>query len=1296
MVDLPPSEARSGDEPADDDLTTLLELEQLVGIASSHTDALGEKRSASLDTRLAILRALGHEVATSADAATALAKERLRRAAEPVPPVVVAWEGDITLETQFGGLMTWILEPVDLNDPDEGIARQGATRDNAVTLTGLPYGFHRLTFGDKRSTTTLVISAPRQTWDEAFTADHHRWGILAPASSLWDRGARTGGTLAHLAEAADWASDLGATVIAALPLLAGPDNDPSPYTPVSRRFWDERMLVLGELGLDELQIDPTAEWGEPLAERAELAAMIDQLLADDAGARRAAQTHLEANRDARHYAQFRAAQVAHGRNWRDWPEAARVGRLDAAELDEKLVLRHGFYQWAADQQLAGLTKHLADRSMELYLDLPIGANPDGYDHWLWQDVFADGVEVGAPPDLLFSGGQAWGFAPLVPESARGDEHRNFRMSVEAHMRHADILRLDHAMSLERLYWLVDDARDGVYVYQPMEELLAIVTVLSHRHRCAVIGENLGTVSETITAALADHGIRGMHIAMFDPLALPEPGTVASINSHDLPTFAGWWNGDDIDLTDELELVEPERSAEFRTGRKKMRDELAARAEASPSMGDVPASVAHQMVERLGHSEAALVLVSVDDLWNDRRPFNVPGTMRPQNWVKRTSVALDEWAEVQAALLRTLDRARREASDHGTWPPPGWWFGADDQHLFNAGNNIRLWHGLGGRVDHVDGVPGVRFAVWAPNAASVHVIGDFTGWGHPGVPLQPVGSSGVWDGFIAELGAGTRYKYRIESSRGTVVEKADPLSFHGEVPPATASIVDELHYEWDDDQWMRERGRRNRWDEPISIYEVHLGSWRRVPGDGNRSLSYLEHVDALVAHVESMGFTHVEFLPLTEHPLYASWGYQTTGYFAATSRYGSPTELMALIDAFHRADIGVILDWVPSHFPTDEFGLNAFDGTQLYEHADPREGFHPDWKSSIFNYGRHEVRSFLLSSARFWLEAFHIDGLRVDAVASMLYRDYSRGDDWVPNRYGGRENLEAITFLQQLNHEMYQAYPDVLMIAEESTAWPGVTKPTDQGGLGFGYKWDMGWMNDTLEYFRKDPVHRKFEHNKLTFRALYGFGENYVLPLSHDEVVHGKGSLLNKMPGDEWQKFANLRVLLGYQYATPGKKLLFMGSELAPWTEWNHDESLPWHLTDESRHEGMLQWVARLNRVYRDVPALYSGDTSPEGFAWVEADDAEQSIFTFLRLDADGDALLVAMNNTPVPRNEVRTGVPIGGSWSVVACSDDSAFGGTDYLSERTVASEAVAHAGYEQSVRLTLPALSITYWRHEP
>ncbi len=620
-----------------------------------------------------------------------------------------------------------------------------------------------------------------------------------------------------------------------------------------------------------------------------------------------------------------------------------------------------------------------------------------------------------------------------------------------------------------------------------------------------------------------------------------------------------------------------------------------------------------------------------------------------------------------------------------------WFNADDQFLFNEGTNTSLWHSLGGRLDSIDGSTGARFSVWAPNANAVSVVGDFNGWTHPGHDLTPIGSSGVWGGFIPGLEEGLRYKFRVETATGRIVEKADPFAFRSEIAPATASVLADLSFDWTDSEWMAVRETENRWDKPISIYEVHLGSWRRAIDGQDGTSTYAELVDELVGHVDAMNFTHVEFMPITEHPLYASWGYQTTGYFAPTARYGTPQELMALINAFHLRGIGVILDWVPSHFPTDDFALAAFDGTALYEHSDPREGFHPDWKSAIFNYGRHEVRSFLLSSARFWLEAFHIDGIRVDAVASMLYRDYSRGNDWVPNQYGGRENLEAISFLQQLNHEMYGAFDDILMIAEESTAWPGVTRSTTDGGLGFGFKWDMGWMNDTLEYFSEDPVHRKYHHNKITFRAVYGFSENFILPLSHDEVVHGKGSLLAKMPGDRWQKFANLRCLFGWMYATPGKKLLFMGSELAPWQEWDHDSGLPWHLTVGEEHEGMVQWVATLNHLYASTTVMHELDNDAAGFQWVDANDNERSIITLLRTNADGQSILVAMNATPIPREKVLTGVPTTGEWKVIACSDDPVFGGSGYQHQSRYETTEHHHNGFSQSLWLTLPPLSISF-----
>jgi len=618
----------------------------------------------------------------------------------------------------------------------------------------------------------------------------------------------------------------------------------------------------------------------------------------------------------------------------------------------------------------------------------------------------------------------------------------------------------------------------------------------------------------------------------------------------------------------------------------------------------------------------------------------------------------------------------------------------DLYLFNEGSHVRLYEKLGAHALSTEEGTGTYFAVWAPAAERVSVMGDFNGWDPSSVPLHPRESSGIWEGFVPDVGPGATYKYNVVSRyHGHRVEKADPFGFFHEVPPRTASLVWDLEYDWQDKQWLTGRAERHLLTAPMSIYEMHLGSWMRVPEEGDRWLTYRELAPRLVDYLQRLGFTHVEFMPLTEHPFSGSWGYQTTGYFAPTSRHGTPQDLMFLIDALHQAEIGVILDWVPSHFPGDAHGPAYFDGTYLYEHADPQQGFHPDWKSYIFNYGRHEVRSFLLSGALFWLDRYHIDGLRVDAVASMLYLDYSRKPgQWVPNRFGGNENLEAITFLRRLNEEVYKHYPDVQTIAEESTAWPAVSRPTYVGGLGFGLKWDMGWMHDTLQYISRDPVHRRFHQNELTFRAIYAFTENFVLPLSHDEVVHGKGSLLTKMPGDDWQKFANLRMLFGYMYAQPGKKLLFMGGEFGQWAEWNHDTSLDWHLTQYGPHSGLQQWVADLNRVYRDEGALHQLDSNPSGFAWVDCTDAEASALSFLRCGyGHDDVILVVCNFTPVPRVGYRVGVPLGGYWKELLNSDAQEYGGSGMGNAGGVDAVEQPWHGRPFSLWLTLPPLSVVF-----
>ena len=621
----------------------------------------------------------------------------------------------------------------------------------------------------------------------------------------------------------------------------------------------------------------------------------------------------------------------------------------------------------------------------------------------------------------------------------------------------------------------------------------------------------------------------------------------------------------------------------------------------------------------------------------------------------------------------------------------------DIYLFREGNHFRLYDKLGAHRMTAGNREGVYFAVWAPNAERVSVIGDFNGWDPQSNPLGPRwDTSGIWEGFIPGVKNGDVYKYHVVSKHhGYRVDKGDPFAFYWEISPKTASRVWDLDYSWNDGEWMKNRHRFNGLNSPLSVYEVHPGSWRRVPGEGDRFLTYRELAVSLTDYVKDMGFTHVEFLPLMEHPFYGSWGYQTIGYFAPTSRYGTPQDFMFLIDHLHQNGIGVILDWVPSHFPNDEHGPAFFDGTHLYEHADERQGFHPEWKSLIYNFGRSEIRNFLTSSALFWLDRYHADGLRVDAVASMLYLDYSRNEgEWVPNIHGGRENLEAISFLKRFNEIVYGAFPDTQTIAEESTAWPMVSRPVHLGGLGFGLKWNMGWMHDTLEYFSKDPVHRKYQHDQLTFNLWYAFFENFILPLSHDEVVHMKGSLLGKMPGDDWQKFANLRLLLGYQYTHPGKKLLFMGGEFGQWAEWDHDQSLEWHLLQYLPHQGLQRWVRDLNAFYRSHPALYEKDFTPEGFEWIDFKDADQSVISYLRKGVNpDDPVLVVCNFTPVPRQGYRVGVPREGFWQEMLNSDAEEYGGSGWGNFGGLPADPIPSHGKLYSLSVSIPPLSIMIFK---
>ena len=615
----------------------------------------------------------------------------------------------------------------------------------------------------------------------------------------------------------------------------------------------------------------------------------------------------------------------------------------------------------------------------------------------------------------------------------------------------------------------------------------------------------------------------------------------------------------------------------------------------------------------------------------------------------------------------------------------------DLHLAGEGTHQRLWDALGAHPRTIDGIAGVSFAVWAPNARSVRVVGEFNSWDGRLLPMRSLGSSGIWELFVPDVKPGALYKYEILTAQGQLKLKTDPLAFATEAPPSTACIVHEPGYEWTDGEWVTKREAGDPYAAPMSVYELHLGSWRRH-GDGS-VMGYRDIAPMLTEYCLEKGFTHVELMPVAEHPFTGSWGYQVSNYFAPTARYGSPDDLRFMIDMLHNAGIGVIVDWVPAHFPKDDWALARFDGTALYEHVDPKKGEHPDWGTLVFNYGRNEVRNFLIANALFWIEEFHIDGLRVDAVASMLYLDYSREEgQWVPNEFGGRENLEAIEFLKQLNTVVHGEHPGVVMVAEESTAWPGVSRPIYTGGLGFGFKWNMGWMHDTLSYFEKEPVYRRYHHNNLTFSLMYAWSENFTLPLSHDEVVHGKGSLINKMPGDEWQKFANLRTLYAYMWAHPGKKLLFMGGEFGQHAEWNHDESLDWHLLDHKYHAGLGQLVSDLNRVYKETPALWELDHSPEGFRWIDANDADNNVISFYRTDKSGEHFLVCIcNMSPVPRDGFRVGLPKGARFTEVVNTDAEHYGGTNVGNMGSVLAEPKPWHGLDQSAVINLPPLG-TLW----
>lgn len=1323
-----------------DTLSKLRNLAELHGMQLGYTDIAGAHQAARPEPLARALTALGVDVHNESAIDDGLRRAHHARHSERVPPVIVAWDGEgsvtVRLPESVVGRYRLHVQAASHEASAEGqlsdASVHGVTAPDGTRVverrlplpSPLPPDHYTLTLeaSDGTGTPSLLISAPRRV----YARDERRgWGLFAPLYALKSQRDHGVGDLTDLRALLDWVSDAGGNMVGTLPLLAtflDERYEPSPYAPVSRLAWNELYLDVESLpeysGIAKTAFTDAAAnaartnlRGATHVDHANAMALKRRALAPMAeacwsGSRRSAlEAFLQARPEIDRYARFRGTTVARGTSWHDWPAALKNGQLPPGSFDPETYRYHAYVQWAAHCQLDALSMHARERNSGLYLDLPVGVHGDGFDTWAHRDAFVPGLSTGAPPDALFSGGQNWAFPPPHPQRQRQDHYKYLIAVLQNHMRYAGVLRIDHVMGLHRLFVIPSHApaSDGMYLRYPADELVALLSLESHRSGVVLIGENLGTVPDEVTHSMQAHGISGMHVVQYqaqpDPdHALPaaQPGDMASLNTHDMPPFAAYWNGSDLATQQDLGFVD-EAQREAMTGHRAWQRQcltayLGHRTGLPPDSEAPPAMAA--LLEHLGRSQARDVLVNLEDLWGETHAQNIPGTWREHaNWQNRARFELETWTKDPEITepLRALGRARTAATHRGEVRYDVSRLTADDIYLWNEGTHAHIDDKLGAHPMEHGGETGTFFAVWAPSATAVSVIGDFNLWDRQRTPLRARADSGIWEGFVVGVGPGDLYKLHVASHDGGS-DRADPFAFATEEPPRTASVVAHHRYAWNDDAWMHDRPDRSGQGKPMSIYEVHLGSWRRVPEEGGRSLTYRELGPALAEYATHMGFTHVQLLPVMEHPFYGSWGYQTTGYFAPSARYGTPADFKAMIDTLHQAGIGVLLDWVPSHFPTDAHALAEFDGTHLFEHADPKQGFHPDWKSAIFNYDRHEVRSFLQSSARYWCDAFHADGLRVDAVASMLYLDYSRADgQWVPNRHGGRENLGAIDALRQINEAVYRNCPGVQTIAEESTSWPMVSRPTDTGGLGFGFKWDMGWMHDTLTYFGRDPIHRCHHQADLTFRMLYAFGENFVLPLSHDEVVHGKGSILTRMPGDDWQRFANLRALYGYMYGQPGKKLLFMGCEFAQVREWDHESSLDWHLTHDPKHAGVQRWVADLNRLHRDIPALHERDCDPGGFSWVDFADAEASVFTFLRYADDGTPVLVVCNFTPVPRYDYGVGVPRGGWWSELANSDAHEYGGSGVGNGgRVCAHDAGAH-GHPHTLALSLPPLSVLF-----
>lgn len=1289
-------------------------LAKLYQIETTYCDPFQKNKIVSNESLIAFLRAMHVDIANIEDSTALLKIARQHLLNKILDEVIVNWQGEVcyiplNISKKLQNTGEWHLTLENgtayaYKLPHSTFVEKKISMSKSQYCIKLPMllpcGYHHFTIeiGNQRAT-CLIITAPKT----GYVPSHEKtFGFFAPMYSLQSKDQQLCGDLKLFSEFMQWAGSQGAGFLSTLPINALYLDDPylpSPYSPISKLYWNEIYLdcqKIPEFNKEDAHAlkreDPGDEVDFKLVyqqKRKILQAMSDRFFTSDRHA--CIEEYLNTHADLMHYAQFRAD-----------------GEKNNGYANNSNLQYHLYTQWQFDLQLTDLYQHAQQQNVLFYLDLPLSVYKNGYDNKRFANQFVSKITLGAPPDPIFHLGQNWDLAAGHPLGMKVAHYEYFIKTIDTIMRYIDLLRLDHVMGLHRLFWIPEGggAEDGTYIHYQADALYAILLLESHRKKVGLIGENLGNVPHFVNQAMREHRLYQMYVLQYEldsnhPLRfekIPEK-SVCSLNTHDMAPFASYWQGKELQTFKELALIDDEDLKKRQAFRRKNVKHLLRFIKGkhqSLSIEDVFKSI----ITQLAQSSSQFLLLNIEDLWLEEKQQNIP-TIANKSFRNKLRYTLEEIANNN--VIKSIAEKMRQIRPAS--PPPAPKKGMvipysllseDDIYLFNEGNHFRLYEKLGAHIQNVDGKAGIYFAVWAPNAKSVSVIGDFNGWEHGKHILFPHGTSGIWEGFIPNIDNGSLYKYFIRSHQFDYeIEKSDPFGFNFEIAPKTAAIVNDLNYEWHDKNWLDSRKDHQRLDSPISIYELHLGSWRRMPEENNRFLTYREIAPYLASYANEMGYTHVEFMPIMEHPYAASWGYQMTGYFAPTSRFGSPQDFMYLIDYLHEHNIGVILDWVPSHFPMDKHGLAYFDGTYLYEHTDPRKGYHPDWTSAIFNYSRHEVQAILISSANFWFDRYHIDGLRVDAVASMLYLDYSRKpNEWIPNQYGGRENLEAIHFLQKLNSVVYQNYPGIQTFAEESTAWTNVTKPPYVGGLGFGFKWDMGWMHDTLRYFSHDPIYRKYHHNDLTFRLLYAFTENFVLSLSHDEVVHGKKSLLNRMPGDVNEKFANLRLLFGYQFAQPGKKLLFMGDDFGQWDEWNHDKSLDWHLTEYLPHQQLQAWVKLLNHLYYNESALNELDNDPRGFAWINCEDHQQSVIAFMRKNAANNAyFVIILNATPIARENYLVGVPNAGNFYLKANSDNDLYGGTGHILPETIISDQLPWNNYAYSICLNLPPLSILFYK---